>query len=136
MNLLRLLFILLGTLSLGIGILGIFIPVLPTTPFILLTAGLYMRSSDRLYQKIIKHPHIGKYIHDFHSNKGMTLRIKVISISMMWIMICCSCLFFVQNNWMIIGLVSLGVTGTLVMGFIVNTVEHSKNKSTGGNVQM
>ena len=53
MNLFKVILIALGTLSLCIGIIGIIVPGLPTTPFILLTAGLYINSSDRSYQKLI-----------------------------------------------------------------------------------
>ena len=64
-NLIKIVFIVLGTLSLGIGIIGIVVPGLPTTPFILLTAGLYIKSSDRLYQKLINSRFIGPYINNF-----------------------------------------------------------------------
>ena len=78
------LYIALGTLSLALGILGIFLPLLPTTPFLLLTAALYFKSSPRLYNWLLNHKHLGPYIRNFRENKAIPLRAKIISISLMW----------------------------------------------------
>lgn len=79
------LYIALGTLSLALGILGIFLPLLPTTPFLLLTAALYFKSSPRLYNWLLNQKHLGPYIRNFRENKAIPLRAKIISISLMWI---------------------------------------------------
>lgn len=81
------LFIILGSISLCLALLGIFLPILPTTPFLLLTAALYARSSDKLYSWLIHHPKLGPYILDFTQNKALPLKIKIISLSMLWITI-------------------------------------------------
>lgn len=115
------LFIFLGLVSLVIGAIAIVIPGLPTTPFLLLAAGLFMRSSDRLYQKVISNKIIGPYIREFRDNKGMTKRTKIHAIGTMWVMIAISCIFFV-DDWMIrIIIISVGIIGTVVMGLIVPT---------------
>ena len=67
------LYIALGTLSLALGILGIFLPLLPTTPFLLLTAALYFKSSPRLYNWLLNHKHLGPYIRNFRENKAIHL---------------------------------------------------------------
>jgi uncharacterized protein len=123
MNLIKPILIVLGTISLGLGTLGIFIPGLPTTPFLLLTAGLYIRSSEKLYQKLISTRVIGKYIQEFQNRKGMTVRQKAASIIIMWIMIGCSCLFFIPGTVGRIITISLGLTGTLIMGIIIRTID-------------
>lgn len=64
------LYIALGTLSLALGILGIFLPLLPTTPFLLLTAALYFKSSPRLYNWLLNQKHLGPYIRNFRENKS------------------------------------------------------------------
>jgi len=111
----------LGLLSLTIGVLAIVIPGLPTTPFLLMAAALFMRSSDRLYQKVMANRIVGPYIREFRENKGMTKRTKLHAIGTMWVMIAISCIFFV-DDWMIrIIIISVGLIGTIVMGFIVPT---------------
>ena len=68
--------IILGTISLGLGILGIFLPLLPTTPFLLLTAALYFKGSPRLYQWLLNHKYFGTYIRNFRENKAIPLLVK------------------------------------------------------------
>ena len=63
--------IILGTVSLALGIIGIFLPLLPTTPFLLLTAALYFRGSPRLYQWLLNHKCLGPYIRSFRENKAI-----------------------------------------------------------------
>ena len=76
--------IILGSISLALGILGIFLPLLPTTPFLLLTAALYFKGSPRLYNWLLNHRHFGPYIRNFRENKAIPLRAKVISLVLMW----------------------------------------------------
>ncbi|MCF8337833.1 MAG: YbaN family protein [Bacteroidales bacterium] len=119
---LKFLFIVLGTFLLAIGVLGIFIPGLPTTVFLLMTAFLYARSSERLYSKLLSNKYVGPYITHFRKYKGMTFKSKIYSISMMWTMIFLSTYFFIPDkltSWIVIG---LGVVGTVVMGFVLRTV--------------
>ena len=76
--------IILGSLSLALGIVGIFVPLLPTTPFLLLTAALYFRGSSRLYQWLLSHKYFGPYIRNYRENKAIPLRAKVYSLLLMW----------------------------------------------------
>ncbi|MBR3976410.1 MAG: YbaN family protein [Bacteroidaceae bacterium] len=88
----------LGTLSLLLGVIGIFLPVLPTTPFLLLSAALYLRSSRRLYNWLMSHHRLGPYIRNFQINKSIPLRVKIVSVSMVWITLL-YCAFFVASQW-------------------------------------
>ena len=115
------LFITLGTVSLGLGVLGIFVPGLPTTPFLLLTASLYMRSSKRLYKKLISNKLLGPYLTEFYDKKGMTVKDKIRAISLMWTMIIISTVFFIENIKIDIIIILIGLIGTIVMGFIVKS---------------
>ncbi len=117
----KILFIFLGTLSLAIGIIGIFVPGLPTTAFLLLTAALYMRSSERLYNMLLSNKILGPYIMEFRKNKGMTKRMKIHAIGTMWFMITISCVFFIKSATVILIVIGVGMIGTVVMGWIVPT---------------
>ena len=112
MPILRILYLILGTISLILGIIGIFLPLLPTTPFLLLTAFLYFRGSPKLYERLMAQPVIGKYIRDFRENKKIPIRVKIISITLLWITIP-YCMFCVVGNFAVrifLGIVMVGVT--------------------------
>ena len=101
-----------GLISLGLGIIGIFVPVLPTTPFLLLASWLFLKSSDRLYHWLMGHPKLGPYIKDFMLYKAIPLKAKIISISTLWISLIC-CAVFIANHWAIRAmfiLIAIGVT--------------------------
>lgn len=90
---LKALLISIGTLSIILGVIGIVIPLLPTTPLILLGAACYIKSSEKLYQKLLKNKWLGGYIKDFREKNGISRKNKIISITMMWLSICCTLLF-------------------------------------------
>jgi uncharacterized membrane protein YbaN (DUF454 family) len=80
----KILFAILGCISLALGFLGIFLPILPTTPFLLLSAWLFAKSSEKLYNWLLNHRIFGDYIRSFREDKAIPLRIKIYSISLMW----------------------------------------------------
>ncbi len=84
-----------GWLSLGLGILGMFLPVLPTTPFILLAAACFMRSSERLYAWLVEHPRFGAHIRDYLDGKGLMRRTKVVALVTLWLSVGVSVWLFV-----------------------------------------
>jgi len=92
----RVFFLVSGFVSLGLAILGIFLPVLPTTPFLLLSAYCFSRSSKKWHQWLIKHKHFGKIIRDYNERRGVSLRIKIFAISFLWITILFSVVVVVE----------------------------------------
>jgi len=107
-----------GTLSTGLGIIGIFIPLLPTTPFLLLAAACYMRSSERSYQWLINNRIFGAYIRNYMEGKGMPVRIKIFTILLLWLAIGLSITFGVQNIVIRIVLICLATGVTVHIGLI------------------
>lgn len=105
-------YLIIGSLSLVLGIAGIFLPVLPTTPFLLLAAALFFRSSPRAYAWLLNHRYLGPYIRNFREDKSIPLRVKVIAITLLWIT-AIHCIVFVFNHWLLKGImlaVAVGVT--------------------------
>lgn len=109
------LYVTLGSLSLGAGIAGIVLPGVPTTPFLLLSAALYFKSSERLYKWLINHKIFGKFIKNYRENKSLSRYTKIISIITMWIMITLSVTLFIDNDIIRVIVVALGITGTVFM---------------------
>lgn len=105
-----------GFIFTGLGLIGIFLPLLPTTPFLLLAGACYARSSKRCHSWLLDNKLFGCCIKDYQERKGITLRVKVIAISLLWISICFSVLFMVGNLFVssIMVLIALGVTVFLI----------------------
>ena len=93
----RIFFISLGTIFLGIGSIGIILPILPTTPFLLLAAACYIRGSPRIYQWLISNRFLGEFISNYIKGKGIKQRQKLIAIFSMWLMISITIHFFLDN---------------------------------------
>ena len=105
----RYLLMVLGSVALALGVAGIFLPLLPTTPFLLLAAALYFRSSPQLYEWLLSHKHLGPYIRNFRENKAIPLRVKIVSVSLVWVTLF-YCAFFVADClWMRMLFVGLAV---------------------------
>ncbi len=87
-----------GLISLGLGILGAFLPVLPTTPFLLLAATLFLKSDKRLYDWLMSHPRLGTYIRNFLEYKAIPLRVKVVAITLIWVTLI-YCAVCIAGHW-------------------------------------
>lgn len=108
----KFLFIVFGSISLALGILGIFLPVLPTTPFLLLSAAMFVRGSQRLYDWLMAHKHLGPYIKNFREYKALPLRVKTVSVSMVWATLLYCAIFVAKEWWMSVMFIAIamGVT--------------------------
>jgi len=106
-----------GTLCAGLGIVGVFVPILPTTPFLLLAAACYMRSSERFYRWLTDNRVFGAYVRNYIEGRGMPVRIKAFTILLLWLAIGLSATFAVQSLVVriILILVAIGVTIHIVL---------------------
>lgn len=91
----RLLFVALGTLFVLLGIAGAFLPILPTTPFMLLAAACYARASTRLYNWLLNNPTFGHAIVEWRRHRSIPWRVKLTAISLMAVSLGISIIFFV-----------------------------------------
>lgn len=108
----RIIYIIQGSFFLILGAVGIFIPLLPTTPFWLLTCWFYLRSSEKLYNRAMSNRYFGSYIKNFLVDKAIPLRSKIISVSVMWLSAILTCIYLVEYLWVkiLLILISTGVT--------------------------
>lgn len=102
------LLIIAGSLSLGLGIIGIFIPVLPTTPFLLLSSFCYIRSSNKLYTWLIKHRIFGVYIYNYITYRAVKRNTKFGALIFLWLSLTSSILI-INKLPIIILLVIIGI---------------------------
>lgn len=102
-------YIILGTISLVVGIVGVFVPLLPTTPFLLLTAAVYFKGSPKLYNWLLGHKYLGSYIRNFREYKAIPLRAKIIMVSLIWITLLYSVCFIIEPLWLKIILSSIAI---------------------------
>jgi len=101
-----------GVVSVGLGLLGVFIPLLPTMPFLLLAAGCFMRSSERLYGWLIHHKWFGEYIRNYREHGAIPLRAKAVTLVLLWGVIGSTAVFATALWWvrLLLCLVAVGVT--------------------------
>ncbi|MGC9374978.1 MAG: DUF454 family protein [Bacteroidales bacterium] len=112
-KILKFILIIIGSISLGLGVLGIFLPLLPTTPFLLLSAALFLRSSKRLYHWLMNHKYLGVHLQNYIQHKTIPRKIKIYSISLLWITILLTAIFAISQFWVKILLIIIALAVTL-----------------------
>ncbi|MDD2223952.1 MAG: YbaN family protein [Pseudomonas sp.] len=101
-----------GCLSVVLGVIGIFLPLLPTTPFLLLAAACFARSSKRFYLWLVLHPKLGPWVRDYLEGEGLPLKGKIWALALMWTSISFS-MWIVPLFWMRIVLLLIALSVTL-----------------------
>ncbi len=92
----RSLYLVAGTIFLVIGCVGVVLPILPTTPFLLLSAACYYKSSERMHRWILNNRWFGNYIRNYKEGRGLPLKTKIFTLTLLWIVISYSALFVVS----------------------------------------
>lgn len=109
-------FISLGFFFVGLGILGIFIPLLPTTVFLLIAAYFFAKSSEKYYHWLLTNKYFGKFIRDYREGKGIPLKTKTITLTILWATILYSVFFVTEVFWVriLLILIAIGVSWHLL----------------------
>lgn len=123
---LKYLFIFLGLVSLALGIIGLVMPVLPTTPFLLLASFLFYRSSKRLHDWLLRNKVLGEYIRNYQTYHAIKRNTKIMSIIFLWCTLSIS-FSLVDNLYIRILLVVIGLVGTTHI-LSIKTLENVINK--------
>lgn len=112
---LRIILITCGWINVGLAIIGAFLPVMPTTSFLLIAAACFARSSEKFYMWLINNKRFGKLIIDYREHRGMPLKAKIIAITMLLTAIGYSTFFVVEHLLVQILLVCIAVGVTLYL---------------------
>lgn len=105
----KIIFNILGFFFVGLGIVGIFIPLLPTTIFLIIAAYFFAKSSEKYYNWLISNKYFGKFIKDYREGKGVPLKAKTISITILWLTILYSIFFVATVIWLKILLICIAI---------------------------
>lgn len=116
----RLFFFSIGAILLGVGAVGVVLPVLPTTPLVLASFFCFTKSSKRAERWILSNRYFGSYIKNYQTKQGIPLDVKIKSIIFLWTTLIVSCYFFQDRNYLIILLPLVGVAVTLHI-FLIKT---------------
>lgn len=111
-GLVRWVFVVLGFVFLVFGIIGVVLPILPTTPFLLLAAACFARGSERFYVALLQNRFFGGFIRDWRDGKGIPLRTKIWVIGLLWVAMGVTILFIVPlvAVKVVLAVIALGVT--------------------------
>ncbi len=103
-----------GWLSVGLGVIGIVLPLLPTTPFILLAGGCFAKSSPRFHQWLLNHNFFGPLIKNYQGKQGMPRHVKIRAIIFIWLTLSIS-IYFLSITWLRISIFLLGLVLTTLL---------------------
>jgi len=114
---LKMFLIIAGSIFTATGLIGVFVPILPTTPFLLLAAACYLRSSDRMYNWLLTNRIFGRYLKNYLEKKGIPMGVKIFTLLLLWSTILLSAFVFVDILWVrvMLMIIAIGVSVHLVM---------------------
>ncbi|MFO8020277.1 MAG: YbaN family protein [Promethearchaeia archaeon] len=121
------LYLITGFISLILGSIGIIVPILPTTPFLLLSAGCFARSSEKFYKWLINNKVLGAYIRNYREGTGMPLKIKIFTITLLWVTMLLTIFFLIEIQWVKYLLLIIAMAVTIHIALIRPKNDNEKN---------
>ena len=116
-----------GLFAVVLAIIGIFLPVLPTVPFLLLAMGCFTRSSERFYLWLRNHNHLGPIVNPYLQGNGIPRANKIKAIALIWVSITFSAVFLIDINWVRILLLAIALAVTIYLLYLPTTAEQDNN---------
>ena len=115
----KVLWIILGSFFVALAAVGVALPGIPTTPFLILAAACYIRSSQKLYDRLISNKTFGPYLKDYREGKGIPKKAKILAVSMIVLFVGSSVIFGIESPNLKIVVGTLGLTGLIYVIFKV-----------------
>jgi uncharacterized membrane protein YbaN (DUF454 family) len=113
-----------GTVCVVLGVIGIFLPLMPTTVFLLLAAACYARSSERFHRKLVEHKWLGPYV---RQRGGLTIRQKATILTVLWVSLLATMTWSTDATWLRFVLAGIGIAVTLHVSRLANSEVRSPN---------
>lgn len=110
---LKKLYTFLGSLFVIIGVIGIFLPIFPTVPFLFLALFFYGKGSKKHYYWLMKNKYFSKYILDYKRGKKIPLLYKILFIITFWLSLAITSTFFIDNQILRVILIIIGILVTI-----------------------
>jgi len=107
-----------GWISIGCGAIGIFLPIMPTVPFLLLAVACFAKSSVRFHTWLLEHDHLGPLLHDYLKGAGIPFRAKLTALSMIWVSFPASVILFAEARWLKVLLLATAVAVSSYLLFL------------------
>jgi uncharacterized membrane protein YbaN (DUF454 family) len=104
-----------GLLSVALGLIGLFLPLLPTVPFLLLAAFCFARSSNRLHRWLLSHRHLGPLVAGYLDGAGVPVRAKATAIALIWVTVPLSAFLLVPHRWMRVLILAVAFAVTIYL---------------------
>ena len=113
----RYLYLVSGVLLVAVGVIGIFLPILPTTIFLILASACFVKGSPKANDWLRNHKILGAYLKNYQDKSGLTVKAKILNISFLWLMILTSAYFFTEEIFirLLLLAIAIGVTTHLLM---------------------
>lgn len=114
-DLLRWLLVAIGWVAVVAGVIGLFLPLVPTVPLLLLAAACFARSSERFHSWLVEHDHLGPLVRDYLSGKGIPQKAKWMAVGMVWVTVPTSAFLFVPVFWVKLLLLAIAAGVTMYL---------------------
>lgn len=118
-----------GIFAVGAGIVGIFVPLVPTTPFLLLAGWCFCRSSPRLHRWLLAHPWFGHYIKQYQEQRGIPRPAKILGLLMLWLSMGYLIIFVIQALWLRVLLTAIALAVSIYL-LHLKTLSHTDVKAS------
>lgn len=112
MNIRNALLTLAGSVLVALGVIGIFLPLLPTTPFLILAAMAFSAGNEKMYDRLMRTRHVGEYIRNYRDGTGVSKSTKILSLAYLWAFLALSACFMRDKIWVLAILAAVGISVT------------------------
>jgi len=116
-----------GWIAIAGGVIGIFLPLVPTVPFLLLAVACFARSSERFHTWLVEHNHLGPLLRDYLNGAGIPFRAKTIAIGMIWVSFTSSTVLFARAFWLKALLIGMAAAITLYLLYLPTAPDPNRN---------